>query len=166
MSYPFNFNDKVSTILAQICSYDGCLPQGAPSSLVLSNYICHRLDNQLLKLSRKCRIAYTRYADDITFSTNLKVLPSEIGIIKDNTLLLSSKLVNIIEDNGFTVNKEKIRFALKNNRQKVTSLIVNERINLNRKYIRHVRAMIHAWEKFGLEQAAIEHFEKYNYKTK
>ena len=166
MSYPFNFNDKVSTILAQICSYDGCLPQGAPSSLVLSNYICHRLDNQLLKLSRKCRIAYTRYADDITFSTNLKVLPSEIGIIKDNTLLLSSKLVNIIEDNGFTVNKEKIRFALKNNRQKVTSLIVNERINLNRKYIRHVRAMIHAWEKFGLEQAAIEHFEKYNYKNK
>lgn len=166
MSYPFNFDDKVSTILAQICCYDGCLPQGAPSSPILSNYICHRLDNQLLKLSRKCKVNYTRYADDITFSTNLKELPLEIGTIKDNTLFLSSELIDIIEGNGFAVNKEKIRFALKNNRQEVTGLIVNERINLNRKYIRHVRAMIHAWEKFGLEEAAMEHFEKYNYKNK
>lgn len=166
MKYPFNFDNKVSTILAQICCYDGCLPQGAPSSPVLSNYISHRLDNQLLKFSRKCRVDYTRYADDITFSTNLKELPKEIGIIKDNTLFLSSDLTNIIEGNGFAINREKIRFALKNNRQEVTGLIVNECVNLNRKYIRHVRAMIHAWEKFGLEEAAIEHFEKYNYKNK
>lgn len=166
MSYPFNFDDKIATVLAQICCCDGCLPQGAPSSPVLSNYICHRLDNQLLKLSRKCRVDYTRYADDITFSTNLKELPLEIGTIKDNTLFLSSELIDIIEGNGFAVNKEKVRFALKNNRQEVTGLIVNECINLNRKYIRNVRAMIHAWEKFGLEEAAIEHFEKYNYKNK
>lgn len=166
MSYPFNFDDKVSTILAQICCYDGCLPQGAPSSPILSNYICYRLDNQLINFYRKCKVDYTRYADDITFSTNLKELPPEIGTMKDNTLSLSSKLVDIIEDNGFTVNKEKIRFALKNNRQEVTGLIVNKCINLKRKYIRHVRAMIHAWEKFGLEEAAIEHFEKYNYKNK
>ena len=166
MSYPFNFDDKVSTILAQICCYDGCLPQGAPSSPVLSNYICYRLDSQLLKLSRKCKVDYSRYADDLTFSTNLKKLPPEIGTTKDNTLFLSNELIDIIESNGFKVNGEKVRFALKNNRQEDTGLIVNERINLNRKYIRHVRAMIHAWGKFGLEEAAIEHFEKYNYKNK
>lgn len=166
MSYPFNFDDKVATILAQISCYDGHLPQGAPSSPVLSNYICRRLDNQLLNLTRKCKVDYTRYADDLTFSTNLKELPPEIGTIKDNTLFLSNELIDIIENNGFVVNREKVRFAFKNNRQEVTGLIVNERINLNRKYIRHVRAMIHAWEKFGLEEAAIEHFEKYNYKNK
>lgn len=165
-SHPFCFNDDVATVLAQICCYNGCLPQGAPSSPVLSNYICRRLDNQILYLARKCKVDYSRYADDLTFSTNLKELPKEIGTIKDNTLFLSSKLINIIESNGFIVNREKVRFALKNNRQEVTGLIVNERINLNRKYIRQVRAMIHAWEKFGLEEAAKEHFEKYNYKNK
>lgn len=165
-SYPFNFNDDVSTVLAQICCYDGCLPQGAPSSPMLSNYICRRLDNQMLDLSHKCKVDYTRYADDLTFSTNLKELPKEIGLIKDNMLLLSDKLINIIESNGFNVNKEKVRYTLKNNRQEITGLIVNTHINVSRKYIRHVRAMLHAWEKYGLEDAAKEHFEKYNYKNK
>jgi len=48
----------------------------------------------------------------------------------------------------------------------VTGLIVNEFPNINRKYIRNVRAMIHAWEKFGLEKAAEEHFTKFNYYEK
>jgi len=166
MSYPFNFDSKVSTVLAQICCFDGCLPQGAPSSPMLSNYICYSLDNQLLRLARECKVNYSRYADDITFSTNLKELPSEIGTIKESTLFLSDRLTYIIEDNGFAVNREKIRFAFKSNRQEVTGLIVNKRINLNRKYIRHVRAMIHAWEKYGIDNAAIEHFQKYNFKNK
>ncbi|WP_164875589.1 reverse transcriptase domain-containing protein [Apibacter sp. HY039] len=165
-SYPFNFNDKVATILAQVCCYNGCLPQGAPSSPILSNYICRRLDNQILDLSQKCKVDYTRYADDLTFSTNLKELPKEIGVIRDNELFLSNELISIIESNGFVINRQKIRFALKNNRQEVTGLIVNNRININRKFVRHVRAMLHAWEKYGLENAAIEHFEKYNYKNK
>lgn len=165
-SHPFNFNDETATILAQICCYEGCLPQGAPSSPILSNYICYRLDNQIINLVRKHKVDYTRYADDLTFSTNLKELPKKIGTIKDNTLLLSNELIDIIEDNGFAINREKVRFAFKNNRQEVTGLIVNSRVNINRKYIRHVRAMIHAWEKFGLEEAAREHFEKYNHKNK
>lgn len=166
LKYPFSFTEDIATLLAQICCFNGTLPQGAPSSPILSNYICWRLDNQLLSLAKKYKINYSRYADDITFSTNLKKLPKEIGTIVDNTLCLSSEFISIIENNGFKINYKKVRFALKNNRQEVTGLIVNKKVNINRKYIRHVRSIIHAWEKFGLEEAAREHFEKYNYKQK
>lgn len=166
MSHPFEFSKNVATALAQVCCYEGYLPQGSPSSPIISNYICRRLDNQLLRFAKRNKLNYTRYADDITFSTNLKAIPTAVGEIKDNSLEISGELNEIISSNGFEVNKEKVRFAFKNNRQEVTGLIVNSFVNVNRKYIRHVRAMLHAWETFGIGAAAEEHFEKYNYKNK
>ena len=163
---PFLFNDEVATTLAQICCYENSLPQGAPSSPIISNYICRRLDRQLSRLCQDCKVDYSRYADDLTFSTNLKELPPQIGSITVDKLTLSKEIKAIIKGNGFAINRKKTRFAFKNNRQDVTGLIVNEGINVPRKYVRHVRAMLHAWEKYGLENAAREHFEKYNYKHK
>lgn len=81
-SAPFGFNNEVATTLAQICCHDGKLPQGAPTSPVISNYICRRLDNELIAFARKHKINYSRYADDITFSTNLQFLPTAVGHIK------------------------------------------------------------------------------------
>ncbi len=166
LSKPFDFPEPIATILAQICCYEGYLPQGAPSSPIISNYICRRLDNQLLKFAKKHKLVYTRYADDITFSTNLRAIPKGIGLIKDDKLEISEELNDIITSNGFSINSDKIRYAFRNNRQEVTGLIVNSFPNINRKYVRHVRAMLHAWEKFGIEAAAKEHFQKYNYKNK
>jgi len=59
----------VAAIVARICSNNGCLPQGAPSSPVLSNMICFRLDKTLINFSKEHRLLYTRYADDITLSS-------------------------------------------------------------------------------------------------
>lgn len=165
-SYPFNFDDTISTALAQICCYKGFLPQGAPTSPIISNFICRKLDNKLMDLSQKGRFVYSRYADDITFSTNIIPIPKEIGTIENNVLVLSDELSNIINNNGFRINSSKTRFASKFNRQEVTGLIVNKFPNVKRNYIRHVRAMLHAWEKYGINSAAKEHFEKYNYKYK
>lgn len=165
-SYPFNFDDTISTTLAQICCYKGILPQGAPTSPIISNYICRKLDNELLDLSKKAKCNYTRYADDISFSTNISPLPKEIGVILSDKLILSEELIQTIESNGFYVNQEKTRYATKKNRQEVTGLIVNEFPNVKRNYIRQVRSMLHALEKFGIQAAAKEHFEKYNYKHK
>ena len=67
----FNFPREVSTLLARICCFKGCLPQGAPTSPIISNMICLRMDAQLTRLANDCRCKYTRYADDITFSTNM-----------------------------------------------------------------------------------------------
>jgi RNA-directed DNA polymerase len=165
LRHPFNFNSEIATTLAQICCYKGFLPQGAPTSPVVSNYICRRLDNNLLEFSKINKVHYTRYADDITFSSNHRSIPAQIGNIQSNTLLISENLNNIVLTNGFEINSRKTRYANKDNRQEVTGLIVNKFPNVKRKYIRHVRAMLNAWEKFGIDSAASEHFEKYNHKT-
>ncbi|MBR2031723.1 MAG: RNA-directed DNA polymerase [Alistipes sp.] len=162
LSNPFAFNDQVATTLTQICCFEGVLPQGAPTSPIISNFICRRLDNELLEFAKRHKLSYSRYADDITFSTNLAAIPAELGTIReDNILTLSKELRDIIENNQFIVNESKIRFAGRNNRQEVTGLIVNEKINVKRTYIRRIRSMLHAWEKFGIANAAKEYFEKY-----
>lgn len=166
MSRPFEFNEVVSTALAQICCHNGHLPQGAPTSPVISNYICRRLDNALIRLCKENKVSYSRYADDITLSTNLHTLPAAIGKIENRKIVLSEEIKGIILDNGFIINEDKTRYALHDNRQEVTGLIVNERTNVSRKYVKRVRAMLHAWKQYGIEDAAKEHFEKYNYKNR
>lgn len=163
---PFNFNDIVATTIAQICCHDGVLPQGSPASPIISNYVCRKLDSELLMYARKHKMNYSRYADDITFSTNMKFLSPEFGEIKDNQFLMSESLKAIIESNGFVINESKTRYALRNNRQDVTGLIVNDKVNVPRKYVKRIRAMLHAWEKYGIENATKEHLERFNYKHK
>lgn len=165
-SHPFGFNDEVATFIAQICCHDGVLPQGAPTSPVISNCICRRLDNELNAFARKYKLCYTRYADDITFSTGLRSLPAGVGKIRGHKLSLSAKLTGIIEKNGFHINEAKVRYATRENRQEVTGLIVNQGINVPRKYVRRIRCMLHAWNRYGLAAAAKEHFSKFNYKHK
>ena len=68
-SRPFYFPDAVATVLAHICCFNGRLPQGAPTSPMIANIICRGLDRDLWRLARNHGCRYTRYADDITFST-------------------------------------------------------------------------------------------------
>ena len=72
MAKPYNLPEKVSTVLAHLCCFDRQLPQGAPTSPIISNMICGKLDSQLQQLASKYRCTYSRYADDITFSTTTK----------------------------------------------------------------------------------------------
>ena len=66
----FELPSEVATIIAQLCCYKGVLPQGAPTSPIITNLICNILDIRLLKLGKKHNLDYSRYADDLTFSTN------------------------------------------------------------------------------------------------
>lgn len=84
---PYNFNDEVSKTLAKICCYKQSLPQGAPTSPIISNMICSRMDRQLSKLARDNDCIYTRYADDITFSCEGNQLPESIAQNEDIFLL-------------------------------------------------------------------------------
>lgn len=161
-SEPFGLQKEVAVTLAQICTFQGVLPQGAPSSPILSNIICRSLDNALLSLAKECRADYTRYADDITISTNRHQIPEQLGKIEGECFVPSARLRQIIEDAGFVLNEEKTRYSTAQGRVCVTGLVVNKKVNVPRFYIRRVRAILHSWEKFGIEQAAEEHFAKFS----
>ncbi|NOS91198.1 MAG: RNA-directed DNA polymerase [Cyclobacteriaceae bacterium] len=166
MSPPFAFSPEIATILAQICCYKNALPQGAPSSPVISNIICLKLDRQLSKFALENKCYYSRYADDITFSTSCKKFPKQISSIKTGKVKLNTKLESIISKNGFEINEEKISFRSEYQQQIVTGVVVNVSPNVKRKYVRQVRAMLNAWGKYGLEEAEREHFEKYSTKNR
>lgn len=138
----FLLSIEVATILAQISCYEGKLPQGAPSSPIISNLICEILDYRLLKIAKKYKLHYTRYADDLTFSTNdNKFLELQTEFYEE----ISKELVKA----GFKINVKKKRLQLEQSRQVVTGLVVNKKINVNRIYYKETRAMAHQLYKQG-----------------
>ncbi len=170
MATPYGLNPDVATVLAQICCHDNQLPQGAPTSPIVTNMLCAKMDSQLRRLAKECKATYTRYADDITFSTTLPKFPEELAyIVKDENgdrVVLGDDLLNIIAENGFEINQQKVRLQTRGNHQEVTGLTTNQFPNVDRNYVRQVRAMLHAWAKFGLAAAEKEYHEKYDHKER
>lgn len=170
MKAPYDLPAPVATVLAQICCHEDKLPQGAPTSPIITNMLCAKMDSQLQRLAKECRATYTRYADDITFSTTLKEFPEALAYAieteEGDKLLLGDRLLGIIADNGFNINEKKVRLQVRGNHQEVTGLTTNQSPNVKRTYVRQIRAMLHAWAKFGLEAAEKEYREKYNSKAR
>lgn len=132
--HDFNLPYKVATIIAQLSCYKGALPQGAPSSPVIANMICQSLDIRVLSIAKKYKLDYTRYADDLTFSTNYKNFLKN----KDNFL---NDIKTEIKRAGFKINEKKTRLLFRDSRQEVTGLVVNKKINVPKKFIKDTRAM-------------------------
>ncbi|MET3595351.1 hypothetical protein ABID26_004763 [Mesorhizobium shonense] len=142
----FELDSDVATILAQIACHDNQLPQGSPCSPVISNLIASVLDIRLNELARQHNCTYTRYADDITFSTNEKLFPAAIGRREHGSLNLweaGSKLVKAIERAGFELNPAKTRMLLDWSRQEVTGVVINQKVNIPADYYATVAAMCH-----------------------
>ncbi|MBQ8913357.1 MAG: retron Ec67 family RNA-directed DNA polymerase/endonuclease [Lachnospiraceae bacterium] len=130
----FNLPIEVATIIAQLTCYKGHLPQGAPSSPIISNLICNILDMRLLGISQKYKLDYTRYAEDMTVSTNDFKF---IYLVDD----FMKEITKEIEKSGFSINNKKTRFVFNDSRQEVTGLVVNKKISVNRDYCKKTRAM-------------------------
>lgn len=162
LSKPFRFNTEVATILAQVCCHKDKLPQGTSTSPIISNFICWNLDNDLYQLAKRHKLKYTRYADDITFSTYQHRFPKAIAESDGYNLVeLKEELTHIFEKNGFKINNKKTRLQHKYHRQEVTGLVVNEFPNVKREYIRQIRAILHDWKKNGYESASKTYFSKH-----
>lgn len=121
------------------------LPQGAPTSPILTNIICQRLDRRLSGLARRYGAQFTRYADDITFSSMHNLYRQGSEFLRE--------MEGIIEGQGFHINPKKTRLQKSGYRQEVTGLIVNEKVNVRRRYIKQIRRWLYLWERYGYVQA-------------
>lgn len=139
----FNLEESVATVIAQIACHNNVLPQGSPVSPVISNLIGHILDIRLAKLASDSNCSYSRYCDDITFSTNEKIFPKSIAYSDNNTWHPSKKLVDIISRSGFEINMRKVRMSFFYSQQQVTGLTVNQKVNTTRVYRDTVRSLVH-----------------------
>ena len=166
MGKPYLLPENVATVLAQICVYDNQLPQGAPTSPVISNMLCRKMDSELQDLAWKNRCYCTRYADDITFSTTLAELPKAVAEVHNIKNVLGVKvgdeLRQVVEGNGFSINQKKVRVYSSQVRQEVTGLTVNRFPNVRRRYIKQIRAMLYAWDKHGYANAERYHHEHFS----
>lgn len=144
-------DQRVSEIVARICCSGGSLPQGAPTSPIISNMICFRLDRELLAVAKAARCIYTRYADDLTFSSYRPLvglfeatLPPPGNLNPD---FLSADLKRAIAGNGFEIHPDKTHYADRNSRRVVTGVKINQGLNVDRRVVRNIRAALFAFER-------------------
>lgn len=169
---PFNFSPQIALVISGLCSmrvkreqvleskqhdldkqFTYVLPQGAPTSPIITNMICDTLDRRLAGLAKRFGLHYTRYADDITFSSMHYVYAKDGEFRKE--------LVRIICGQGFSINDAKTRLQKLGSRQEVTGIIVSEKLNITKKYIREIRSLLYIWEKYGYTDAMSRFLPKY-----
>lgn len=156
MYKPFNLNgekEKIAFLLASLCTHpfeiEGeervVLPQGSPTSPTITNILCSKLDRRLGGLAKRFGLEYSRYADDITFS-------SLHNVFKDADF--QSELMRIIEeDQDLKLNEKKSRLQKRGYKQEVTGLIVNNQVNVARRYVKQIRMWLYYWERYGYDRA-------------
>ncbi len=167
---PFNFQETVASAIAGLCciqvadpeepgeegkekKYRYVLPQGSPCSPVLTNIVCHNLDWKLQGLARRFHLRYSRYADDITFS-------SAHNVYQDGGEFMT-ELRRIVTEQRFTINEKKTRLQKKGSRQEVTGLVVSDRVNVTREYVRDLDNLLYIWERHGVNAAFAKFMSRY-----
>lgn len=141
-------DEDVARYIATVCTItdesdlpEDVLPQGSPASPILSNMVCMRMDRNLGWLAGRYGLTYTRYADDMTFSSMHSVYGKSSPFMKE--------FRDVVAKYGFTINEEKTRLQKKGDRQEVTGIIVSDRANLSRKYLKTLRAEVFRMEMEG-----------------
>lgn len=135
------YGKDVAGTLAHLCTLNEVLPQGAPTSPMMSNLVMRRKDKLISAFCQSKGITYTRYADDLTFSSNH---PFEYG-------MLMGYVKTVMDNDKFIVNKEKTKVFHRNQSQNVTGIVVNERLQVGKKYRKKIRQEMYYLQHLGLE---------------
>jgi hypothetical protein len=121
------------------------LPQGAPTSPIITNIVCQKLDYLLTGVANRFGLKYTRYADDITFSSLHNVYQEDGEFQRE--------LNRIIAEQNFHIKESKTRLQKDGYRKEVTGLLINEKVNVQKRYIKQLRMWLYYWERYGYEKA-------------
>lgn len=156
---PFNLPKEVANVVAGLCCHTNSdmtrnvLPQGAATSPLLTNAICDTLDRRMRGVAKRFGLHYSRYADDMTFSSMHNVYQEGSDF--------RNEIKRLIEEQGFKMNEKKTRLLRDGDRQEVTGLTVNQRVNVTRKYVHDIRWILHCWEKDGYGKAYALFYDYY-----
>ena len=138
--FPIDYYPKnIGVLLTKLVTYYGYIPQGAPTSACISNIIMKEFDESVGKFCGVRNISYTRYSDDMTFSGNFNV--SEV------IRFVNSQLKSL----GLIINKKKIHVIARSRKQSVTGLVVNDKVQVSKKYRDKIRQEVYYIKKFGLD---------------
>ncbi|NVM91592.1 reverse transcriptase family protein [Variovorax sp. SG517] len=153
------YSSQVASLLALVCTEaptdevqldgnryfvargDRVLPQGAPTSPMITNLLCRRLDARLAASAAKLGFRYTRYADDLTFSAG----PEH----SRDTAKLLWRVKQIVASEGLTLHPDKQQVMRRHRQQHVTGIVVNDKLSVDRDTLRRFRAVLHQAERHG-----------------
>lgn len=152
---PFNLPKISATTIAHFACYKSRLPQGGVISPVVSNLVCIHLDNKLSKLCNNYGFTYSRYVDDISISGDMNPLTTHLFFKNARKYLLNF---------GFKIKKDKTRLQSYSQRQSVTGLVVNQKVNVTQKELRALRAILFRVERDGWKSAQ-EHHESIGFSS-
>lgn len=144
----FGISRAMANFIVSICTYKGYLTQGSSTSPVLSNMYFLRADKILQEYARLYKMTYSRYADDIVLSSNTYIDYQKVR----------EDVTEILQKFNLRINTHKTHAVSANRKQTICNLTVNEKVNVDRRYIRKIRAILHHWEKDGMDAASEKHF--------
>ena len=144
------FPKSIGMLLTTLCTYDGHLIQGTPTSAYISNLVLKSFDESIGSWCHNNKIVYTRYSDDMTFSGDF------------DSKIIINKVRKMLYKLGLELNNSKIHIINRNNCQIVTGLVVNEKVQVPIHYRKEIRKEVYYINKYGLES----HLKKINIKDK
>lgn len=133
------YSESNRVLLTMLCYYKDILPQGAPTSPAITNIVMRDFDETVGAWCKERNIDYTRYCDDMTFSGDFDS--------REVVAFVSAELKKM----GLFLNKRKTKEALATQRQTVTGVVVNEKLNVPSDYRRQLRKEVYYCRRFGAE---------------
>lgn len=136
----FGYSRSLSMLLTKLCTLNKGLPQGAPTSPYLSNLLTTDMDDAIYQFcASNGKLRYTRYADDISISGKM------------NPSYVISEVSKIVATNNLRINKDKITVVRQHDRQTVTGVVVNEKLQAPKDYRKLIRLEMHYCQKYGID---------------